>query len=162
MPGQPVIEIPGVVRHLLAQPVRTDERFAVALEFHFRDDQAFVVAVKHVDFKHVLADRNSIASLLHAPVHANVGEHFFAVYGGDSFPEAKPHPMAIEKLLEESGVTRERALLVGDSAADVLTARNAGILVCGVTYGLHPDKLRRAAPDMLVDRMETVADLVLG
>ncbi|MBI4876100.1 MAG: HAD-IA family hydrolase [Acidobacteria bacterium] len=90
-----------------------------------------------------------------------LGSHFFRVYGGNSFEQKKPHPMAVDKLIEESGAARERTLLVGDSGVDVRTARNAGVLCAGVTYGFQPETLVEEAPDYLLDRMEQVADLVL-
>jgi phosphoglycolate phosphatase len=90
-----------------------------------------------------------------------VAEHFFRVYGGNSFEFKKPNPIGIEKLMAEAGVGREAALMVGDSSVDVHTARNAGIRCCGVTYGFQPETLAHPAPEMLVDRMEELADLLL-
>jgi len=52
--------------------------------------------------------------------------------------------------------------MVGDSAVDINTAVNAGVRSCGVTYGFQPEGLREAKPDWLVDRMEDLAELVLG
>ena len=83
-----------------------------------------------------------------------VGSHFFRIYGGNSFDQKKPHPIGIERLLEEAAIERSRALMVGDSAVDVRTARNAGIPVCGVTYGFQPESFETDPPDFVVDRME--------
>jgi phosphoglycolate phosphatase len=91
-----------------------------------------------------------------------VGEHFFRVYGGNSFEFKKPNPIGIDTLIAEAAVGREGALMVGDSSVDVATARNAGIRCCGVTYGFQPETLQDPAPEMLVDRMEELADLLLG
>jgi phosphoglycolate phosphatase len=88
--------------------------------------------------------------------------HFFQVYGGNSFDQKKPHPVGVEALLREAAVDRAGAMMVGDSSVDVLTARNAGIACCGVTYGFQPESLSDPAPDLLVDRMEQLADWVLG
>jgi hypothetical protein len=33
---------------------------------------------------------------------------------------------------------------------------------CGVTYGFQPETLRAVPPDLLVDRMEDLADWVIG
>jgi len=82
--------------------------------------------------------------------------YFFQVYGGNSFTEKKPHPMGIDRLIEESGAARERTWMVGDSSVDVLTARNAGVKAVGVTYGLKPATLEEAPPDVLLD---SLADL---
>ncbi len=91
-----------------------------------------------------------------------VGGFFFRVYGGNSFEQKKPDPRGIEVLLAEAGVTKEQALMVGDSAVDVFTARNAGIAVCGVTYGLQPETLAAEPPDILVERMEDLVDMVIA
>lgn len=91
-----------------------------------------------------------------------VADHFFRVYGGNSFEQKKPDPMGVYALLAESGVPKEQALIVGDSAVDVLTARNAGIAVCGVTYGFQPETLQEQPPDFTVDRMEQLADMLIA
>jgi phosphoglycolate phosphatase len=87
--------------------------------------------------------------------------HFFQVYGGNSFEFKKPNPVGIQTLMAESAVAREFALMVGDSSVDVHTARNARIRCCGVTYGFQPESLADPAPDLLVDRIEDMADWVL-
>ena len=91
-----------------------------------------------------------------------VGPHFFRVYGGNSFEQKKPHPVGVETLLREAGVDHADAMMVGDSAVDVRTARNANIRCCGVTYGFQPETFEEDPPDVLVDRMEDVADLVIA
>jgi phosphoglycolate phosphatase len=90
-----------------------------------------------------------------------VSGHFFQIYGGNSFAFKKPNPIGVEKLMAEAGVDRGRTLMVGDSGVDVETARNAGVQACGVTYGFAPETLSNPAPDLLVDRMEELADWVL-
>jgi phosphoglycolate phosphatase len=90
------------------------------------------------------------------------GRYFFRVYGGNSFEFKKPDPIGIRTLMEECHLGREATLMIGDSSVDVHTARNAGVRCCGVTYGFQPETLADPAPDLLVDRMEQVADWVLG
>lgn len=91
-----------------------------------------------------------------------VGPHFFRVYGGNSFDFKKPHPIGVETLMAEAAVDRPLTLMIGDSAVDIQTARNAGVHSCGVTYGFAPGGFSEYAPDRLVDRMEELADWVLG
>lgn len=88
--------------------------------------------------------------------------HFFRVYGGNSFEQKKPDPTGVERLLEESGASRAAALMVGDSAVDVRTARNAGIRAAGVTYGFQPETLAADPPDYLLDHMSELIPIVLG
>ena len=85
-----------------------------------------------------------------------VGRHFFRVYGGNSFEQKKPHPIGVETLLRETGARKERTVMVGDSAVDIQTARNAGISCCGVTYGFQPESLDENPPDFLIERMDQI------
>jgi phosphoglycolate phosphatase len=91
-----------------------------------------------------------------------VAGYFFQVYGGNSFEFKKPHPMGVEALRKEVSAGRDATLMVGDSSVDVLTARNAGISCCCVTYGFQPESLADPAPDRLIDRMEQLADWLVG
>jgi phosphoglycolate phosphatase len=88
-----------------------------------------------------------------------LAKFFVKVYGGNSFDTKKPDPAAIENLLRETHTDPEHALMVGDSAIDVLTGRNAGIPTCGVTYGFAPETLREANPDVVVDSPRELGEL---
>jgi phosphoglycolate phosphatase len=91
-----------------------------------------------------------------------MGGHFFRVYGGNSFDFKKPNPIGIRTLMEETAIGPGRTMMVGDSSVDMETARNAGVPCCGVTYGFQPETLANPAPDLKVDRMEQLADWILG
>ncbi len=91
-----------------------------------------------------------------------LGSHFFRVYGGNSFEQKKPDPVGVLRLLDESRAQPDRAVLVGDSAVDVRTARNAGIRAAGMTYGFQPEGLATDPPDYLLDRMEQLLPIVFG
>lgn len=76
--------------------------------------------------------------------------YFEFVYGGETFPRRKPHPIGIESLIAEVGTTREHTLMVGDSRVDYETARNASVRVCLVSYGLGASELEALDPDYVV------------
>ena len=80
-----------------------------------------------------------------------IRDFFFRVYGGNSFSTKKPDPLGVSTLLSEAGCIPKEAILIGDSDVDVLTASNAGIWSCGVTYGFAPHSLLVAPPDVLLD-----------
>jgi phosphoglycolate phosphatase len=100
-----------------------------------------------------------LAVLTNKPVRASQGilaglvlaDSFFQVYGGNSFETKKPDPLGANTLMREAGATAEETVMVGDSAVDVLTARNAGLWSIGVTYGFAPQTLEQVPPDVLVD-----------
>jgi phosphoglycolate phosphatase len=90
-----------------------------------------------------------------------LGAHFVKIYGGNSFPEKKPHPRGIDTLVAEAGAARERTIMVGDSSVDVLTARNANVQACGVAWGFQPETFADAPPDFVVDDLRVLAERVL-
>ena len=85
--------------------------------------------------------------------------HFFRIYGGNSFPEKKPHPMGLDALIAEACAAREWTVMVGDSAVDVETARNAGVRACGVRWGFQPESFVASPPDFLIDDLRELTDL---
>lgn len=80
-----------------------------------------------------------------------LSRYFFQVYGGNSFHTKKPDPYGALKLCEEAGVQPEQAVMIGDSSNDILTGRNAGMWSIGLSYGLAPQTLAVAPPDVLID-----------
>jgi phosphoglycolate phosphatase len=50
--------------------------------------------------------------------------------------------------------------MIGDSAVDVLTGRNAGVQTCGVTYGYATETFNDAQPDFMVDRFSELQGLI--
>ena len=105
------------------------------------------------------AERIPLAVLTNKPIRftlqmlegLGIDLHFFRVYGGNSFPEKKPDPAGLNALVVESGAHRARTIMVGDSAVDVDTARNAGVQACGVRWGFQPETFVSSPPDFLID-----------
>jgi phosphoglycolate phosphatase len=80
----------------------------------------------------------------------NIGQYFFRIYGGDSLFAKKPDPEGIRLLREEANEPSGNTLMVGDSAVDVQTARNAGVRCCGVNWGIQPESFELNPPDFLI------------
>jgi phosphoglycolate phosphatase len=112
--------------------------------------------------------QRQMAVLTNKPVNASrgivrglgLGGFFVRVYGGNSFPTKKPDPLGVRTLLQETGVAADEALIIGDSAIDILTGRNAGLWTCGVTYGFAPHSLEKVPPDVLVETPRELGELL--
>lgn len=91
-----------------------------------------------------------------------LAELFVAIYGGNSFPQKKPDPVGVFKLLEETGAPPRSTMIVGDSDTDILTGQNAGVWTCGVTYGLGSPTLESVQPDLLLDDLRELPRLLDG
>jgi phosphoglycolate phosphatase len=89
-----------------------------------------------------------------------VGNLMFQIYGGNSFEFKKPHPIGIEALRAESPADTAVTWMVGDTPVDIQTARNAGVSACGVAWGFQPESFAVTPPDLVINQMEELVDLV--
>ena len=109
-----------------------------------------------------------LAVLTNKPVHftcamldgLGIYRHFASVYGGNSFDHKKPDPVGVYQILSDTKGQRERTWIIGDSAVDVRTGRNAGIRTCGVTYGYATETFKDVPPDFLIDNFCDLEALV--
>ena len=60
---------------------------------------------------------------------------FVAILGNKPGAPLKPDPEIVQEVLRRSGVSKDDALLVGDSPTDMKTAANGGIESLAVTWG---------------------------
>jgi phosphoglycolate phosphatase len=80
-----------------------------------------------------------------------IEDRFDAVLGGDS-GEKKPDPALLRLVLRQFQIIPAYALMVGDGDTDIEAGRCAGVITCGVTYGLaNKSDLIAAKPDFMVD-----------
>lgn len=86
-------------------------------------------------------------------------KYFRAVYGGDSFARKKPDPMGAQVILEELQVPAHQAALIGDSDVDMQTARNAGTVAIGVSYGFGQHNRAAHPADLYVSSLLEIAPL---
>lgn len=62
---------------------------------------------------------------------------FTWIVGGDTFAEKKPHPMGLEHVMTQAGVSPAASLFVGDSKNDIQAAHAAGVPSVALTYGYN-------------------------
>lgn len=89
-----------------------------------------------------------------------VYDRFAAVYGGNSFPDKKPDPVGIRRILSDTGGDPTSTWMVGDSSVDVLTGRRAGVRTCGVTYGYASHTFEAHPPDARIDRFPDLTSVI--
>ncbi len=62
---------------------------------------------------------------------------FVAIEGNREGAPLKPDPQIVNGILSKAGVTKERAVMIGDSGIDICTAHAAGIDSIGVAWGFR-------------------------
>jgi phosphoglycolate phosphatase len=103
----------------------------------------------------------SLAVLTNKPAPATVAllraldaERYFSVIAGpETFGALKPDPAGLVAIMALVGARPEETVMIGDSAVDVETARNAGVAACAISGGLGDEAaLRASGPDYFIER----------
>lgn len=82
----------------------------------------------------------------------NMTHYFVEVLGNRREDHRKPSPVDALYLAERFNMPPERIFLVGDSSADILAARNAGMIAVAVTWGFRSRaELQEFSPDAWAD-----------
>ena len=89
-----------------------------------------------------------------------VAHLFGAVVGGDTLAVKKPDPAPLLAALEILNCAPQRALMVGDSAADANAARAAGVPVILVTFGYTRTPVQELESDGTVDSFSQLPEAI--
>ena len=89
----------------------------------------------------------------------DLSRHFAAVIGPDLAPAPKPDARHLIAAIEAAGGRAQRALMVGDSAADVGAARAAGVPSIVVGFGYTEIAPAELGGDHLIEHFSELAPL---
>jgi phosphoglycolate phosphatase len=83
-----------------------------------------------------------------------VSGRFRAILGEESTHAYKPEPEPLRFAMELCGAAPRETVMVGDSSADILAGKAAGVTTCAVTGGFHTrEELETCEPDIIIDRL---------
>lgn len=102
--------------------------------------------------------RSDLSELLLGKI--DLTRHFAAIVGPDRVSARKPSGAHFVEAVQKVGGDPARAVMVGDAAPDIGTARDAGVPVIGVTFGYTPVPMEDLEPDVIVDAFEDVEEAV--
>ena len=83
-----------------------------------------------------------------------VAKRFAFICGQDTFEVGKPDPKPLIGTIEASGGEISRAILIGDSATDIKTARAVGIPVVCVDFGYTDAPIETFGPDRVISHFD--------
>jgi phosphoglycolate phosphatase len=81
---------------------------------------------------------------------------FAAICGQDTFSIQKPDPEVLRATVRAAGGDIAAAVMVGDSATDIATARAAGVPVIGVDFGYTEVPMVELRPDRVISRFDAL------
>ena len=80
---------------------------------------------------------------------------------GESHFKPKPDPEILNYIMHHLNVSKEEAVMIGDTKADVMAGKNAGIDTIAVTYGYEKiDILRNVKPTYMIDNFKTLEEVM--
>lgn len=79
---------------------------------------------------------------------------FEAICGQDTFGVHKPDPEILRRTIKQAGGSLERAVMVGDSSADIDTARAAAVPVIAVDFGYTETPVAQLGPDRIIGHFD--------
>lgn len=86
---------------------------------------------------------------------------FDAVYGKCENRDTKPAPGIIYDILDELNISKDEAVMAGDSDVDILTARNSGIKSIGCTWGFRTrEELVSTGADFIVESAAEILNII--
>jgi phosphoglycolate phosphatase len=85
---------------------------------------------------------------------------FAAICGQDTFGVHKPDPEILRRTIRQAGGSLDRAVLVGDSATDIDTARAAAVPVIAVDFGYTATPVAQLGPDRIIGHFDKLAGAV--
>lgn len=113
----------------------------------------FLDAVRREGRWMAMATGKSRAGALRVIAEHQLADYFATIRTGDVC-RPKPHPEMLLQILDELGLSADRAVMVGDTTFDVEMARAAGIRAIGVGWGAHEaDELTDAGAELVVPRL---------
>jgi phosphoglycolate phosphatase len=84
----------------------------------------------------------------------DLARYFSALAGRDTFAVSKPDPGHLTRLIALAGGTPSRAVMVGDSDIDILTAKAASVPMILVSFGYANAPLDHLAPEAVIDHFD--------
>ncbi len=91
----------------------------------------------------------------------DLAKYFGSVVGPDTLGIAKPDPKPFYEAVNRLNLDSPRALMVGDSETDILTARNAGVPVIAVPFGYTPRPVVEFGPDRMISHFDEAYEAIV-
>jgi len=110
--------------------------------------------------KMIITNRNYEFALLTLKA-LGVYDYFEDIVGGDDIGCMKPSSCPLDRAIYGRDINKEKAIIVGDMYVDVLAGKRAGIITCGVTYGIgRKEEIIKVKPDFIIDNIIELKNII--
>ncbi|MFC1645473.1 HAD family hydrolase [Patescibacteria group bacterium] len=114
----------------------------------------------HLSEKHTLTILSSSDSLSVRKSLEESARYVSFIKGFDDVKSIKPNPEGIHSIMNDTGFDASSSSIIGDSNADILAGKNAGIKTIGVTWGVTGAKeMKGLNPDFVINNPQHLKEL---
>ena len=90
-----------------------------------------------------------------------IRDYFEDIVGGDDIGCMKPSSCPLDRSMGRLNADKEKAIIVGDMDIDIVAGKKAGIITCGVTYGMgKKEDIIKAKPDFIIDNIVDLKSII--
>jgi phosphoglycolate phosphatase len=127
----------------------------------YKDVAAGLLALKSLGLRMACVTNKPISFAEPLMAQKGLAPHFELVYGGDSLPKKKPHPLPLLQVCRDFDLDPAQVVAIGDSSNDAEAARAAGCFVLTVPYGYnHGRPVHEIDSDGIVGTLLEAANLI--
>ncbi|MEK7450986.1 MAG: HAD-IA family hydrolase [Patescibacteria group bacterium] len=147
---------------ILCETHRTFQTKNLHLSVPFPNTKDTLNKIKKAEIKIAAITSRSQRTSTHNLELAGIKDRIDVVISAEDVTRIKPHPEPLLKALKQLGVKPEKAVMVGDTDADILAGKNAKTKTIGVTYGFHGKRIVESNPDYVVDDIAEIIPIILA
>jgi pyrophosphatase PpaX len=163
--GGPLTEVyammaPGLDANALAETHRQFQENNLHLAKLFPDTVKVLSALAEQGFKLAAITTRSIRTSVLSLEQNGIAGYFDLVLSAEDVTRHKPDPEPLFKALDTLNIEAVNAVMVGDTAADIMAGKNAGTATVAALYGFGADRLRALQPDYAIRELKELLEIV--
>ena len=127
----------------------------------FKGIKSVLDELKKLDFKlGLVTSRGPKTSSLYLS-NTDLNKYFEVIINSEDTKKGKPHPDPILLALKKMNIEKNKAIIIGDSPADIISARKAGIKSVAVTWGFYSEsELKSSNPNLIINRSQDILKVI--
>ena len=150
----------GLIKEGEKVPIEHEIRAATVTEL-LPNAKKTLMALKSMGLKLAVFTYNNSSATRIALRRHNLENFFDVVVARDMVIRPKPSPMHLDTVLNRLGVTKDEAIVVGDTEMDIKPCKELGVRVIAITTGIRTaDELKFYSPDFLIEDLSDLPEIV--
>lgn len=151
--------VPSHNCHELCDTHRSFQEMHLHLSVLYPNVETTLAALQKQGIRLAVVTTRSKRTSVRTLENAGIVQYFDVVVSGEDVTKLKPDPEPLRYALSKLCIGPAQAVMVGDTAADILAGKRAGTRTIAVTYGFGGQIISQHHPDYVIDDLEMLLQL---